>query len=77
MPTAYRMHYQISLGYFCHNLDGLRQRPIVHSKMLHGIQMELHSNPAVIHDGNQVSDKLLGLQVQPAWSHSLSIVRPV
>ncbi len=56
MPAPYRMHDQVALCYFCHNLDGLCQGPIVHSEMLHGIQMEAHSNTTVIHDGNQVSD---------------------
>ena len=56
MPISYRMHYQVALCYFCHNLDGLCQGPVIHSKMLHGIQMEAHSNTTVIHDGNQVSD---------------------
>ena len=56
MPASYRMHYQVALCYFCHNLDGLCQGPIVHSEMLHGIQMEAHSNTTVIHDRNQVSD---------------------
>ena len=37
MPTAYRMHYQITFSYLCHNLDGFCQGPVVHSKMLHGI----------------------------------------
>jgi len=74
MPSAYRMHYRVTLGYFCHNLDGFCQGRVIHSKMLHGIQMEAHSNPAVIHDGNQVSDQLL---VQPAWFHHLPIVGPI
>ncbi len=56
MAAAYRMHYQVALGYFCHNLDGLCQGPVVHSEMLHGIQMEAHSNTTVIHDGDQVGD---------------------
>ena len=56
MPTAYRMHYQVALRYFRHNLNGLCQGLVVHSEMLHGIQMEAYSNTTVIHDGNQVSD---------------------
>jgi len=43
MPTSYRMHYQVAACYFCHNLDGLWQGPVVH-EMIHGIQMEAHSN---------------------------------
>ena len=56
MPAPYRMHYQVALCDFSHNLDGLGQSSVVHAEMLHGIQMEAHSNAAVIHDGDQVSD---------------------
>ena len=50
MPASDGMHYQVALGYLCHNLDGLCQGTVVHPEMLHGIQMETHSNTAVIHD---------------------------
>ena len=50
------MHYHVALGYFGHYLNCLCQGPVVHSEMLHGIQMEAHSNTTVIHDGDQVSD---------------------
>ena len=56
MPASNRMHYQVALCHFRHNLDGLYQGPVVHSEMLHGIQMEAYSNITVIHDGDQVSD---------------------
>ena len=56
MPASDRMHYQVALCDLSHNFYGLGQCAVVHSKMLHGIQMEAHSNAAVIHDGDHVSD---------------------
>ena len=56
MPAPYGMHYQIAFRDFSHNFDGLGQSGVVHPEMLHGIQMEAHSNAAVVHDGDQVSD---------------------
>ena len=49
MPAADRMHDEVSLGDFGHYFDGFGKGCVVHSQMLHGIQVEAHSNPAVVH----------------------------
>ena len=59
MPASYRMHYKVALRYLRHYLDSLCQGLVVHSAMLHGIQMEAHSNTTVIHYRDQVGDQLL------------------
>ena len=56
MPVARGVHDQVALGYFGHHLHRLGQRLVVYVQMLHGIQMEAHSNAAVVHGRNDVGD---------------------
>jgi len=71
------MHYQVPLGDFSQYFDGFDKGFIVHSQMLHGIQVEAHSNPAVVHYGDQISDEFFCLEVKPAGCHSLFVKRPI
>ena len=61
MPVAGGVHDQVALGHLGHHLDRLGQRFVVYPEMLHGIQMETHSNAAVVHRRDDVGDQLLGL----------------
>ena len=63
MAAADRMHYQVSLGDFSQYFDGFGKCFIVQPQMLHGIQVEAHSNPAVVHHGDEVGDEFFCLEV--------------
>jgi len=71
------MHDQVSLGDFGHYFDGFGNGCVVHSEMLHGIQVEAHSNPAVVQHRDQISDEFFCLEVKPAGCHSLFVKRPI
>ena len=77
MPAADRMHDEVSLGDFGHYFNGFCKRCVVHSLMLHGIQVETHSNPAVVHHRDQVSDELFRFEVEPAGRHGQFVICPV
>ena len=63
MAAADRMHYQVSLGDFSQYFDGFGKCFIVQPQMLHGIQVEAHSNPAVVHHRDEVGDEFFCLEV--------------
>ena len=63
MPVAGGVHYQVAFGDLGHHLHRLGEGGVVHSEMLHGIQVEAHSNAAIVHARDDVSDELLGLEV--------------
>ena len=50
------VHYQVPLGNFGHHLYRFGKGGVVHSKMLQGIQVEAHSNTAVVHRRYDVGD---------------------
>ena len=77
MPSSQRMHDQIALGNFGHDLDQFGQVRVVDSQMLHGIKMEAYSYPAVVHGRHHKGDQLLGLYVYQTRSHRLLVVGPV
>jgi hypothetical protein len=77
MPAADRMHDEVSLGDFGHYFNGFCKRCVVHSLMLHGIQVETHSNPAVVHHRDQVSYELFRFEVEPAGRHGQFVICPV
>ena len=57
------MHYQVSLGDFGQYFDGFDKGFIVQSQMLHGIQVEADSNPAVVHHRDEVGEEFFCLEV--------------
>ena len=77
MAAADRMHDQVSLGDFGHYFDGFGKGCVVHSEMLHGIQVEAHSNPAVVQHRDQVGDELFRFEVKLTGRHGLFVIRPV
>ena len=77
MSASYRMHDEVSFRDFSHHFNGLGERCVVHSLMLHGIQVEAHSNPAVVHHGDKIGDEFLCFEVKFACRHGLFVVCPV
>ena len=77
MAAADGMHDQVSLGDLGHYFDGFCKGCVVHTLMLHGIQVEAYSNTAVVHHGDKVCDELLCFEVKPAGRHCYFVVSPV
>ena len=77
MSAADRMHDEVSLGNFGHYFDGFGKGCVVHSQMLHGIQVEAYSNPAVVHHRDQIGDEFFCFEVKLARRHGLFVMRPV
>ena len=77
VPVAGGVHYQVALGDLGHHLHGLGEGGVVHSEMLHGIQVEAHSNAAVVHRRHDICNELLGLEVQPAGGQTPLVMFPV
>ena len=71
------MHYQVPLGDFSQYFDGFDKGFIVQSQMLHGIQVEAHSNPAVVQHRDQVGDELFRFEVKLTGRHGLFVICPV
>ena len=71
------MHDEVSLGDFGHYFDSFGKGCVVHSQMLHGIQVEANSNPAVVHHRDQICDEFFRFYVNLAGSHGLFVMRPV
>ena len=69
MAAADGMHDQVSLGDLGHYFNGFSKRCVVHPLMLHGIQVEAHSNTAVVHHRHEICDELLCFEVEPAGRH--------
>ena len=56
VPVSSGVHDQVALRGLRHYFNSLGQGCVVHSEMLHGIQVKAHSSTAVVHGGNYVGD---------------------